>query len=69
MQFDFEENTFIERKRKMPIAKKNFSAAYLDNKLYIIGGETNTWKHTNSCEVYDLDTKRWERTDSLNEGV
>lgn len=37
MEFDFDENSFIERKKKMPIAKKKFSAIYMSEKIYIIG--------------------------------
>lgn len=53
----------------MPVPKRNFTATYMDNKIYIIGGETENNSHSAHCEVYDLKTRRWERIDSLNEGV
>lgn len=37
MEFNFEDNSFTLRKRRMPVAKKNFSAKYMNKKIYIVG--------------------------------
>lgn len=37
MELDFNENTFVIRKKKMPVPKKNFTVVYSNNKIYIIG--------------------------------
>ncbi|KRX02101.1 hypothetical protein PPERSA_03163 [Pseudocohnilembus persalinus] len=69
MEFDFENHTFVERKKKMPVAKKNFAVKLLNDTIYIVGGQTENSRSSDTCECFNLTERKWEKLDCLNEGV
>lgn len=43
----------------MPTPRSESAVAFLENKIYVAGGESDAIKKTNVVEVYDLKTKMW----------
>ena len=49
--------------------RKLFGVCYLNEAIYVIGGQTLKSKFDNSCECFDFRTKKWRQIANLNEGV
>ena len=52
--------TWIEGLTNMPTKRYTFSSAVIDNKIYCIGGATNSGSPSKKVEVYDPATDTWE---------
>ncbi len=67
LQFDFETNSFKERK-KMFVARRLFGTTFMNGSIYVVGGETMECKSSSLCERYDISRKKWFKIANLNEG-
>jgi len=50
----------------MIFARSSHGIAYLNNKIYVVGGYEDKHIMTNRCERFNLGTMKWERVGSMN---
>lgn len=64
-KYDFSSNT-LNSIASMKIARSGHGIAYMNERIYCIGGYTSDNGCSRSCEKYDLTTETWEEIANLN---
>lgn len=64
-KYDFEKNT-LKQIEPMKLPRSGHGIAYMNEKIYCIGGYTNENICSKRCEKYNVSTNKWEEIANLN---